>query len=46
MDSDSNNVVPPASAKVVTPIMAQVPVMLTVVPIFVSLGESERSSMD
>ena len=39
MDSDSNNVVPPASAQVATLIMAQALVMPTVVPISVSPEE-------
>ena len=37
--SDSNNAVPPASAQVATSIVAQVLVMPTVVPIFVSPRE-------
>ena len=39
MDYDSNNTVPPASAQVATPTMAQVPLMPTIVPIFVSPRE-------
>ena len=39
MDLDSNNAAPPASAKVANPILAHGPVMPTVVPISVSLGE-------
>ena len=39
MDPDSNNVVPVASAQVATLAVAQVPVMPTVVPIFVSPRE-------
>ena len=39
MDSNSNNVVPPASAQVATLIMAQALVMPTIVPISVSPGD-------
>ena len=39
MDYDSNNIVPIASAQVATPNVAQVSVMPTTMPIFVSLGE-------
>ena len=39
MDSDSNNIVPAASAKVATATMAQVPVTPIVVPISVSHGQ-------
>ena len=39
MDLDSNNAAPLTSAKVVTPVMAHGPVMPTVVPISVALGE-------
>ena len=39
MDSDSNNVVPVASAQLATPTMAQVLVMPTIVPISASPGE-------
>ena len=39
IDLDSNNVVPTTSAQVATPIVAQLPVMPTVMPISVSPGE-------
>ena len=42
MDSDSNNVVPTASAQVVTPTMAQVSVMPTAVPISISPGKKPK----
>ena len=35
MDSDSNNIVPAACAKVTTPIVAQAPMMPIIVPISV-----------
>ena len=43
MDYDSNNVVPAAFAQVATPIVAQVSVMPTVMPISVSLGEKPET---
>ena len=39
IDSNSNNVVPAASAQVETPIVAQAPMMSTVVPISAPPGE-------
>ena len=39
MDSNSNNIVPAACAKVATPIVAQAPMMPIVVPIYVLHGE-------
>ena len=42
MDSDSNNNVPVASAQVATPIVTQVSVMPTFVPIYVSHGEKSE----
>ena len=45
MDSGSNTVVPTLFAKVATPTMAQGQVMPIVVPISISLGESQRNLM-
>ena len=42
MDSDFNNIVPTASAKVVTPTVTQVLVMPTFVPISVLPGENQE----